>query len=513
MRDEGPTVTKNGIPHYRMFIDGGWVDTAECYEIVNPATEDITATAAKATTDHVDTAVAAARRAYEEGSWRRTPPVERAAVLDRAATALAARMEEIATISSRETGMPIRSALAIAVGFPQMHLQYYAELTRTFEWVRPAPITGQVLHSGLVKKEPVGVCAGICPWNFPASIAVWKSIPALAAGNSVVLKVDEKTPSFALELAAILRDAGLPDGVLNVVIGDGPTVGEHLVKHPDVRLVSFTGSTATGRRVMANASETIKRVLLELGGKGPNIVLDDADIDLAVDGTIYGFVLHAGQACESGTRLLLPTSIHDQFVDRLVARLETLKIGDPLDPSTDVGAVMNAAQRERILGYIESGKTEGARLVHGGGTPAGPEFDRGFWVQPTVFTGVTNDMRIAREEIFGPVLSIIAYDSVDEAVKIANDTEYGLAAGVWSRDNQRALDVADRLEAGSVWINDWHNMSQHLPFGGHKQSGIGRELGPDALTEFTQDKSITVDMSGDLSRRAYGLVLGTPPQH
>lgn len=510
MRDEAPAVNQDSIPHYRMFIGGEWVDTADRYEIVNPATGEVTSTAAKATTAHVDAAVAAARRAFEEGTWRRTSPVERAAVFDRAAQALGARMDEIAVTVACETGMAVRTAGALEVGFPMMHLQYFADLTRKFEWTRSSPINGQVLHGGYIRKEPLGVCAGITPWNFPASTAVWKSIPALATGNSVVLKVDEKTPSFALELAGLLADAGLPDGVFNAVVGDGLVIGEHLVKHPDVALISFTGSTATGRRVMANASESIKRVLLELGGKSPNIVLDDADLDLAVDGTIYGFVLHAGQACESGSRLLLPASIHDDFVAKLIARLKTITVGDPLDPATDMGAVMSLAQRERILRYIEIGKEEGATLTYGGGVPAGEEFTKGYWIEPTVFTGVTNDMRIAREEIFGPVLSVISYDSVDEAVKIANDTDYGLAAGVWSSDNARAIEVAEQLEAGSVWINDWHNMSQFLPFGGYKQSGMGRELGPDALEEFTQDKSITVDLSGDLSRRAYGIVLGTP---
>lgn len=510
MSYESPAIDASGVPHYRMFINGQWVDTDDHFDVVNPATEEIAETAAKATSAHVDAAVAAARAAYEDGTWRRTSPVDRAAVLDRAAAMLAEHMDEIATISSKETGMAIRTAGALGVGFPMMHLRHYADLTRTFEWTRSAPISGQVLHGGLIRKEPLGVCAGICPWNFPASTAVWKSTPAIATGNSVVLKVDDKTPSFALELAAMLKEAGLPDGVFNVLVGDGPTVGEHLVNHPDVALISFTGSTATGRRVMANAAKTIKRVLLELGGKGPNIVLDDADIDLAVDGTIYGFALHAGQACESGSRLYLPSAIHDEFIARLIARLETMKIGDPLDPTTDMGTVMNSAQKERILGYISSGLDEGAKLVYGGGVPSGPGFEKGFWIEPTVFTGVTNEMRIAREEIFGPVLSVFSYDSVDEAIKLANDSDYGLAAGVWSRDNQRALDVAEQLEVGSVWINDWHNISQFLPFGGYKQSGIGRELGPDALEEFTQDKSITVDMSGDLSRRAYGLVLGSP---
>lgn len=508
---EQAAVDRDGVPHYRMFIGGEWVESAETIPVINPATEEVVCTVARADTSHVDAAVAAAKGTHESGVWRNTAPTERAAVIDRVVAALGARIEELAVLSSRETGMPVRLAGAIGVGFPLLHLQHYAELTRTYEWERPAPVNGQVLHAGVLRKEPLGVCAGIVPWNFPAVIAVWKSIPALAAGNTVVLKTDEKTPIFALELAGLLREAGLPDGAYNVVVGDGPTVGGHLVAHPDVRLVSFTGSTATGRQVMASAAATVKKVLLELGGKGPNIVLDDADLDAAVDGSIYAFLLHAGQACESGTRLLLPASLHDEFVARLIARLQTLKIGNPLDPATDIGAVMSKTQHDRILGYIEKGKAEGATLAYGGGVPAGPGFEKGFWVEPTVFTGVSNDMCIAREEIFGPVLSVLKYDSVEEAVKIANDTEYGLAAAVWSGDNQRALEVAQQIEAGSVWINDYHNIDHFLPFGGYKQSGTGRELGPDALDEFTQDKSITFDLSGDVSRRAYGLVLGTPP--
>ncbi|MGB3482446.1 MAG: aldehyde dehydrogenase family protein [Mycobacterium sp.] len=512
LNQTGPAIERDGVPHFRLYIGGQWVDTEDHYEVVNPATEEVTLTVAKATTEHVDAAVAAAKRTFENGVWRNTPPSERAAVFDRVSEMLSARMDELAVANTRETGIPIRASTGIAVGFPLAHLQHYAGLTRSYEWQRPGPINGQVLHTGHIRKEPIGVCAGIVPWNFPGLIAVWKSIPALAAGNSVVIKTDEKTPSFALELGEMLRQAGLPDGAYNVVVGDGPTVGDHLVAHPDVRLVSFTGSTATGRKVMATAAGTVKRVLLELGGKGPNIILDDADLDAAIDGSIYAFLLHAGQACESGTRLLVPSAMKDEIVQRLVDRISTLRQGDPLDPATDVGPVMNQTQQNRILGYIESGKQDGATIVVGGETPSGKGFEKGFWVAPTVFTGVQNTMCIAREEIFGPVLSVLTYDSVDEAVSMANDTEYGLSAGVWSRDIQRALDIANRLEAGSVWINDWHNISQFLPFGGFKQSGTGRELGPDALDEFTQDKAVTVDLSGGVENRAYGLVLGAPPE-
>ncbi|GHB73385.1 aldehyde dehydrogenase [Streptomyces viridiviolaceus] len=508
---EGPATDRQGIPHYRMFIGGEWVDTDEQYDVINPATEELVATAAKGGTSHADAAVAAAKRAFESGEWRNTPPLERAAVIDRVIAALTSRMDEFTEIGSRECGFPLRLSQAICVGFPLLHMQHYADLTRRYEWERPGPVAGQVLSAGLVRREPLGVCVGIVPWNFPLVLTVWKAIPALAAGNSVVVKVDEKTPIAALEVAQMLRDAGVPDGTFNVITGDGETVGAHLVAHPDVRKVSFTGSTAVGREVMRNAADTIKQVTLELGGKGPNIVLEDADLDAAVDGAAYAFLLHAGQACESGTRLLLPSSLHDEFVRRLVERLKTLKIGNPLDPATDIGPVMGPDQHKRILGYIELGQQEGATLVHGGGVPSGPGFEKGYWVEPTVFTDVRNDMCIAREEIFGPVLSVLRYDSVDEAIEIANDTEYGLSAGVWSQDVPRALEVAKQLQAGSVWINDWHNISANLPFGGFKQSGNGRELGPDALDEFTEQKAVTVDLSGRVDRRAYGLVLGTPP--
>ncbi|CAL9625150.1 Betaine aldehyde dehydrogenase [Streptomyces sp. enrichment culture] len=509
---EGPAVERGGVPHYRMFIGGEWVDSEEHYAVIDPATEEVIATAAKGGAGHADAAVAAALRSFESGVWSATPPAERAAVIDRVAAAVGARAEELTLWGSRECGFPLRLAQAMCVGFPLEHLTHFAGLARSYAWERPGPVTGQVLSAQLVRREPIGVCVGIVPWNFPLLLAVWKAVPALAVGNSVVLKVDEKTPVATLELAAMLRDAGLPDGVFNVVTGDGPVVGDHLVGHPDVRKVSFTGSTATGRAVMHRAADTIKRVTLELGGKGPNIVLDDADLDSAVDGSAYAFLLHAGQACESGTRLLLPAGLHDEFVTRLLARLKTLRLGSPLDPATDIGPVMGPAQHARILGYIETGKKEGATLVHGGTVPTGPGFEKGWWIEPTVFTGVRNDMCIAREEIFGPVLSVLSYDTVDEAVEIANDTEYGLSAGIWSQDVPRALEIAGRLQAGSVWINDWHNISRHMPFGGFKQSGVGRELGADALDEFTEQKAVTVDLTGRVDRRAYGLVLGTPPE-
>ncbi|HKG38520.1 MAG TPA: aldehyde dehydrogenase family protein, partial [Conexibacter sp.] len=314
----------------------------------------------------------------------------------------------------------------------------------------------------------------------------------------------EKTPLTLLALVRIAEECELPAGVLNVVTGEGEEVGAHLAAHPDVRKIAFTGSTAVGREIMRTAAGNVKRVTLELGGKGPNVVLDDADVETAVDGALFACYLYSGQACESGTRVLLPNALHDEFVERMVARASNIVIGDPADFATDIGPVISAEQRDRILGYIEQGKREGATVALGGGTP---DRDKGYWVQPTIFTGVTNDMTIAREEIFGPVISVIKYGSVQEAVRIANDTEYGLSAGVWSSDNERALEVAEQLEAGTVWVNDWHMVSCEYPFGGFKQSGLGRELGPHALDEYTEAKFIHLDLSGRRDRRVYDMIV------
>jgi aldehyde dehydrogenase (NAD+) len=342
-------------------------------------------------------------------------------------------------------------------------------------------------------------------------VIVWKIAPALAAGNTVVLKPDEHAPLLALEVAKEFEAAGLPKGVLNVVVGDGEPVGAHLSGHPDVRKVAFTGSTAVGKSILSQAADTVKRVTLELGGKGPNIILDDADLSVAVDGSLYAAMANNGQACEAGTRLLVAASIKDEFVAKLTERAKTLKLGDPLDPTTDVGPVITKQQQHRILGYLQDAKAEGATAVVGGGAPQGPQFETGNWIEPTVFTGVTNDMAIARDEVFGPVLVVLTYDTIDEAVAIANDTDYGLSAGVWGRDEQRALDVARRLEAGMVYINDWHVINPNYPFGGYKQSGLGREGGPDALDEYTEQKYISIDRSGPIHNRAFALVVGTPP--
>ncbi|HVW42770.1 MAG TPA: aldehyde dehydrogenase family protein [Amycolatopsis sp.] len=501
----------SGVQHYKMFIGGQWVDTDERYSIIDPANEDLVATAAKGGVRHADAAVAAAKRAFESGVWRTMSARERARVLEKTADAIERRGDELTALGTREGGAPLKLSNAFVAGMPVSNTRYFAEVLTKYEFERPGPVVGPILMGGVTRREPLGVCVAIVPWNFPLALAIWKVMPALAAGNSVVLKPDEKTPLGALELARELQAAGLPDGVFNVVTGDGADVGAHLAAHPDVRKVSFTGSTTVGKDVLTAGAGNLKRVTLELGGKGANIVLDDADLTMAVDGSIWAFMMHSGQACESGTRLLLPDSIHDEFVRRMVERLRTQRIGNPLDPATDVGPLINGVQRDKVLRYIESAREQGATVVLGGGVPEGPAFEKGFWVEPTVITNVTNDMTVAREEIFGPVLSVLRYHTVDEAIKIANDTEYGLSAGVWSRDPGKAFEVARQLEAGSVWINDWHMTSQDYPFGGYKQSGLGRELGAGALDEYTEQKSIQVSLEPKLANRAYGLVLSVPP--
>jgi acyl-CoA reductase-like NAD-dependent aldehyde dehydrogenase len=496
------------IRHYHMLIGGDWVDTTDRFEIRSPATEDLVASVAKGGCEHADRAVLAAKTAHEEGRWRRTPQTERAAVLDAIAGRLGERADELAPLEVLENGATLRQAGTFQLGFSVAHLHYFAELARTYDFERPGPpLKVPTLASGIVRREPVGVCAAIVPWNFPLLLAIWKIGPALAAGNAIVVKPDEHTPLTLLEFARIAEECGLPPGVLNVVTGEGSVVGARLASHPDVRKIAFTGSTAVGREIMRMAAGNVKRLTLELGGKGPNIVLDDADLDLAADGTLFGGLMNQGQACEAGTRVIVADSVHDKFVERLIERAATITIGDPLDPATDFGPVISAEARDRILQYIETGRKEGATLALGGGVPAGPQFKRGYWVEPTIFTDVRNDMTIAREEIFGPVLAVIRCESTDQAIRIANDTEYGLSAGVWSTDIPRALEVADQLEAGTVWVNDWHMVSAAYPFGGFKQSGLGRELGPYALDEYTEEKFIHIDLSGRLDRRAYPLLL------
>jgi aldehyde dehydrogenase (NAD+) len=498
------------VPHFRMFIGGEWVDADEHYEVRSSATEELVATVARGDLEQADAAVAAALAAHRDGTWRRMTPAARADILRTVTERFAERTDELSLLHAQEIGGTVRMVEPFHFGASLGHMQYLADLAERYEFETGGPNVRPVLAAGKVRREPIGVCAAIVPWNIPLVLSVWKVFPALGAGNTVVIKPDEHAPLILLELAREFEAAGLPPGVFHVITGEGEVVGARLAEHPDVRKIGFTGSTAVGKEVMRRAADNVKRITLELGGKGPNIVLEDADLETAVDGSLFAFLAHCGQGCESGTRLLLQSPIHDEFVARMVERVKTLVIGDPLDYDTDLGPVYSRAQRDRILSYIEAGKADGATLTYGGGVPTGGIFDKGHWVEPTIFTDVTNDMRIAREEIFGPVVSVIKFDTVEEAIAIANDSDYGLSAGIWTRDAQLAFDIAEELEAGMVWINDWHLAPPEYPFGGVKQSGIGREGGPNALDEYTEPKFISFDLSGGVDAKPYSMLLSTP---
>jgi acyl-CoA reductase-like NAD-dependent aldehyde dehydrogenase len=469
-----------------MLIGGSWIPAGdrEVFDVVDPASGDVLTRAIQATQDDVDLAVATAAEAHADRRWSGMTPDDRTRILHRVAELIEERAEELAVLETLDNGKPIERSRADTL-----------MSARTFRYFSGAParITGSVLpldngsHHVFTTRRPVGVAALVLPWNFPIMEAAFKLAPALAAGCTVVIKPAEQTPLTALRLAAICEEAGVPAGVVNLLTGDGRT-GEALVGHPGVAMVSFTGSTEVGRLVMAGAAPTTKRLTLELGGKSPNIVLDDADLDAAVATAMRASFGHSGQMCTAGSRLLVQRSILDEMHERLAAAVAKVPMGNGLDGGISVGPLISEEQRQIVLGYVEAGKADGAELLVGGGVPDRP----GFFVEPTLFTGVDNSMRIAREEIFGPVVGVIPFEDDDEALAIANDTSFGLAAGVWTRDLSRAHRFADRIEAGTVWVNTYNFFDPALPFGGVGDSGVGRDLGEVALLSFTEPKSIVM---------------------
>ncbi len=493
---------------YRLFIDGEWraAQDGRVQASINPATEEPWAHVSAAGPADVDAAVAAARRAFTDGKWRRAPREERAAVLSKIAAGLMERADEFARFEVLDAGGTIRKANTADVPATAQTFQYYADLLtstpdeESFDEQVPAPSKNRVRY------EPYGVCACITPFNFPMAAASWKIAPAIAAGNSIVMKPSPYTPVTTLLLAELCAQAGVPPGVVNVLAGPGAALGEALCTHAGVDKIAFTGSTAVGKRIMELAAPRLTRLTLELGGKSPNIILQDANLDGAVRGALFGTFFHSGQVCESGTRVLVHASIHDEFVERLVEGARSLRVGDPMDPATMMGPLVSDAQRANTERYVAAGRDAGARCVTGGRRP--PELARGYYYEPTIFDGVTNDMKIAREEIFGPVVSILKFSDEEEALRLANDTMYGLGAAVWSRDVERAERLAERIDAGTVWVNDYHLINVRFPFGGYKQSGFGRELGPWGLREFQQVKHIHVgEPTGAAEKFYFGLLM------
>ncbi len=480
-----------------LFIDGRFRPAADgrTFDSIDPSTGAVIARCARAGSRDAGDAVAAARRAFDSGPWPRMSGAERAELLKAVSGRINDRSSELEQLEIADSGSTLRKVKE-DVKLSARAMYYFSKLAAG-EFSSPVDgLSKPGFSRNVLVREPVGVVAAITPWNFPLKMAVWKLGPALAAGNTVVLKPSELTPVTAMELAAMFREVGFPPGAVNIIPGFGEDAGAALVSDPRVDMVAFTGSTAVGRSIMSSAAATLKKCTLECGGKSANIVLEDADIPMAVDGALYAVYYHQGQCCEAGTRLLLPDSIHDRFVSEMVSKIAKMKIGDPRDPSTEIGPVVSAAQRDKILQYIKSGIEQGAKVVTGGGTPDVPAAKNGFYVEPTLFTGVRNDMKIAREEIFGPVLSVLRYGDVEEAVAIANDSDYGLGAGVWSADTEKAVGIGKRLRAGTVWINEWHLMSEKAPFGGYKQSGIGRELGLEGLHEYMETKHMHIDEVG-----------------
>jgi len=477
----------------QLYIAGAWRPpvSGETYATINPATEEESARIAKGDERDIDLAVQAARKAFDSGPWPKMSAANRGRIVWKLGDLIMANLDEMARLESLCTGKTLFDSGKVEIPFAAEVFRYYAG------WA--TKIHGETLALRedaftFTLRQPVGVVGAIVPWNFPFLLASWKIAPALAAGNTIVLKPASLTPLTALKFAELCQEAGLPEGVFNVVTGPGAKVGMALVRDPRVDKIAFTGSTEVGKQIMREGASTLKRLSLELGGKSPNIVFADADMEAAIKGAMTGIFYNKGEVCAAGSRLFLEERIHEEFMGKLTERVKGLKVGDPMDKATRMGPVVSAQQMETVLGYIEAGKKEGARLVAGGGR-AKVGNGKGYYIEPTIFDGVSNQMKIAREEIFGPVLSVIPFKSVEEGIAEGNTTTYGLAAAVWTRDVAKALRAARAIRAGTVWVNAYNLFDAALPFGGFKESGFGREMGSAGLELYTEVKSVWVDLS------------------
>jgi betaine-aldehyde dehydrogenase len=482
-------VPKTEVRHYQMYIDGRWSDAAsgETYEVVDPASEEVIARVPKGGIEDAEKAVRAAREAFDNGPWPKMKAVERAEILNRAAALLRERAEDFARLESRQMGKLLEESRVDMLDTAHT-FELYAGMVQD-QHGETLEVPGETMS--MVVREPIGVTVGITPWNYPMLMAAWKAGPSLAAGNVMILKPATVSPLTNLELAKLFEEAGLPKGVFQVVTGPGGEIGDYLAGHPDVDMVAFTGSVEVGKHIMRRAAENVKKIGLELGGKSPNIVFADADFEAAIDGALIGIFAGTGEVCSAGSRLIVERSIHDRFVGELVSRAMAIKVGDPLDGESEMGPLVSRQQLETVEKYVAIGKQEGATLATGGRRLDG----NGYYYEPTIFVNVDNSMRIAQEEIFGPVLVVIPFDSEEEAVRIANDTIYGLAGAVWTKDVTRAMRVIKAMRAGITWVNTYHPTYSEAPWGGYKQSGIGRELGSFGLDEYTEVKQINIDLT------------------
>jgi aldehyde dehydrogenase (NAD+) len=474
----------------KILINNRWVNSCsgKTFPTINPATGEEICQVAEADAADVDEAVKVARNAFENGAWPKMSAADRGRLLYKLADLIEQHADELAMLESLDNGKPFHVARAADLGLTIATYRYYAGWADKVQG-RTVPVAGN--YFTYIRHEPVGVVGQIIPWNFPLLMQAWKLAPALATGNTVVMKPAEQTPLTALRVGELLMEAGFPEGVVNILPGYGPTAGAAIANHMDVDKVAFTGSTEVGHLIMeAAAKSNLKRVTLELGGKSPNIVFADADMQEAVEGCHFGLFFNQGQCCCAGSRLFVESKCYDEFVERSIARAKRRTVGDPMDPNTEQGPQVDDVQFNKVMGYIESGKRDGAKLAHGGERVG----SRGYFIEPTVFVDVEDDMQIAREEIFGPVMSIIRFEDLNDVVRRANKTPYGLAAAVWTRDIGKAHAIANRVRAGTVWVNCYDVFDPGAPFGGFKQSGIGREMGEYGLQQYTELKTVTVKL-------------------
>jgi aldehyde dehydrogenase (NAD+) len=485
-----PTETKVAPSKTKLLINNRWVESesGKTFGTINPSTGEEICQVAEADAADVEKAVKAARAAFEQGAWKKTSASDRGQLLHRLADLIEANADELAKLETLDNGKPVSRAKAVDVAKAVACYRYFGGWADKVQG-KTIPIDGDFFC--YTRHEPIGVVGQIIPWNYPILMQAWKLAPALATGNTIVMKPAEQTPLSALRIGELIVEAGFPEGVVNILPGFGTTAGAAIASHMDVDKVAFTGSTEIGRLIMeAAAKSNLKGVTLELGGKNPNIVFADTDLDEAVEGVHFGLFVNQGQSCCSGSRVFVEEKIYDEFIEKSVARAMKRKVGDPFDPGTEQGPQVDQSQFDKVMGYIESGRNEGATLACGGERVG----DRGYFIQPTVFADVQDHMKIAREEIFGPVMSIIPFKDVDEVITRSNRTNYGLAAGIWTRDIKKAHAVANGVRAGTVWVNCYHVLDTRAPFGGFKQSGIGRELGEYGLQQYTEVKTVIVKL-------------------